>query len=66
MDHQAIFSVDFNEKLVALTTLRNDISSSIKGRVNLAQSGFFGGGKLKMKARFEPVTSGFAGQRLAH
>ena len=37
-----------------------------KGRVNLIQSGFFGRGKSKMKARFEPVTSGFASHCLAH
>ena len=37
-----------------------------KGRVNLIQSGFFGHGKSKMKARFEPVTSGFASHCLAH
>ena len=37
-----------------------------KGRGNLIQSGFFGRGKSKMKARFEPVTSGFASHCLAH
>ena len=41
-------------------------SFSIKGRVNLIQSGIFGRGKSKMEARFEPVTSGFASHCLTY
>ena len=42
----------FSQKLVVLL-----IGLVAKGRVKLIQSGFFGCGKWKMKARFEPVTS---------
>ena len=66
--------INFENKIFAIFPKKCQVPSKtflyghcpIKGGVNLAQSGFFGAGKSTMKARFEPVTSGFACQCLAH